>query len=87
MHSYLSASLVPASSAGFFLAKGKHNMQQNSTHHANQTITITMNMVVQIVVLLAVVALVTWAVFLTNYPAAHDFFHELRHSLYVIPCH
>jgi hypothetical protein len=36
---------------------------------------------------LAVVALVLWAVLFTNYPPLHDTFHELRHSLYVIPCH
>jgi hypothetical protein len=26
-------------------------------------------------------------VLFTNYPPLHDSFHELRHSLYVIPCH
>jgi hypothetical protein len=30
---------------------------------------------------------VVWTVLFTNYPPIHDFFHELRHSLYVIPCH
>jgi hypothetical protein len=30
---------------------------------------------------------VVWTMLFSNYPAVHDFFHELRHSLYVIPCH
>jgi cobalt transporter subunit CbtB len=38
-------------------------------------------------IVLALAAVVLWAVFLSNYPPIHDAFHELRHSMYVIPCH
>jgi hypothetical protein len=36
---------------------------------------------------LVATAVVIWVVFFANYPPVHDFFHELRHSLYVIACH
>jgi len=62
-------------------------MTQHVTEQSKQTLHVTLNMVVQIVLVLAVVAVVTWAVLFTNYPPVHDFFHELRHSLFVIPCH
>ncbi len=42
---------------------------------------------VQIVLVLAVVGVVLWAMFMANYPPVHDAFHELRHALYIIPCH
>ncbi len=62
-------------------------MTQHVTEQSKQTLHVTLNMAVQIVLVLAVVAVVAWAVFFTNYPPVHDFFHELRHSLFVIPCH
>ncbi len=62
-------------------------MTQHVTEQSKQTLHVTLNMVVQIVLVLAVVAVVAWAVLFTNYPPVHDFFHELRHSLFVIPCH
>jgi hypothetical protein len=30
---------------------------------------------------------VLYAMLFTNVPTLHDFFHELRHSLGIIPCH
>lgn len=62
-------------------------MFETLNEYSHQTFGITLNAVVQITVLLAVVALVMWAMLFSNYPPIHDFFHELRHSLYVIPCH
>ena len=44
-------------------------------------------MKVRTVALAVTAAIVVWAVLFTNYPSLHDNFHELRHSLYVIPCH
>jgi hypothetical protein len=32
-------------------------------------------------------ALVLYTVLFTTYPPVHDFFHEIRHSLLLIPCH
>jgi len=62
-------------------------MTQHVTEQSKQTLHVNLNMVIQIVLILAVVAVVAWVVLFTNYPPVHDFFHELRHSLFVIPCH
>lgn len=39
------------------------------------------------IVLLAIVGVVLYSVLFSTTPAIHDFFHELRHSLMIIPCH
>lgn len=62
-------------------------MYQTLNEYSTQTFGITLNIFVQIAVVLLVVAVAAWAILFTEYPAAHDFFHQLRHSLYVIPCH
>ena len=62
-------------------------MYKTLNEYSYQTIGITLNAFVQVTIVLAVVALVLWAVLFANYPPLHDTFHELRHSLYVIPCH
>lgn len=55
--------------------------------HARRTINLSVNMVLQIAALLFIVGMVLWTVMFTTLPASHDFFHELRHALYLIPCH
>lgn len=62
-------------------------MFQTLNEYTTQTFGVTLNMVVQISIVLAVTALVVWAVLFSSYPPVHDYFHELRHSLYVVPCH
>jgi len=62
-------------------------MFQNLNDYSYQTFGVTLNVFYQIAVVLAVVVIVVWAVLFTEYAPVHDFFHELRHSLYVIPCH
>jgi hypothetical protein len=62
-------------------------MFETLNEYSNQTFGITLNAFVQISLVLMVVAVVVWAVFFAEYPPVHDLFHELRHSLYVIPCH
>ena len=52
-----------------------------------QTFGITLNAFAQACVVLAVVGLVVWAMLFTTYMPVHDFFHPLRHSLYIVPCH
>lgn len=39
------------------------------------------------IVLLAIAGIVLYSVLFSTTPAIHDFFHELRHSLMIIPCH
>ena len=58
-----------------------------ATAHAKRTINITLGLVVQVALLLFVVGVVLWAILFTQMPATHDFFHELRHGLFLIPCH
>ena len=62
-------------------------MFENVHKYTTQTFGLTLNAVVQMSIVLAVVAIVVWAMLFTNYAPVHDFFHELRHALYVIPCH
>jgi cobalt transporter subunit CbtB len=38
-------------------------------------------------ILIAACTLILYTVFFTNVPAVHDFFHELRHVMGIIPCH
>jgi cobalt transporter subunit CbtB len=46
-----------------------------------------MTLTTQALVLVAVCTFVLYALLFTNVPTLHDFFHELRHSLGIIPCH
>lgn len=62
-------------------------MYKTLNESSTQTFGITLNAFVQISVVLVVVAVVVWAVLFTSYPPLHDSFHELRHNLYVVPCH
>ena len=62
-------------------------MFQTLNEFTNQTIGVSLNVVMQVSIVLFVVGLITYTVLFTNYPAIHDYFHELRHGLYVIPCH
>lgn len=41
----------------------------------------------QLLVLFAVSGFTMYAVLFSTTPAIHDFFHHLRHSLAIIPCH
>lgn len=38
-------------------------------------------------IMLAIVGVVLYTMFFTTTPFVHDYFHELRHSLMLIPCH
>ncbi len=41
----------------------------------------------QMTVLFFVTGFTMYAVFFSTTPAVHDFFHHLRHSMAIIPCH
>ena len=41
----------------------------------------------QALAMIAVTTFVLYSFLFTNVPALHDFFHELRHALGIIPCH
>ena len=38
-------------------------------------------------VMLSIIGVVLYTMFFTTMPVVHDYFHELRHSLMMIPCH
>ncbi|WP_141734919.1 CbtB domain-containing protein [Oligoflexus tunisiensis] len=39
------------------------------------------------IITLAIVGLVLYMMLFTTTPIVHDYFHELRHNLMLIPCH
>ena len=41
----------------------------------------------QAVIVVFAVAFVLCAVFFSNVPTIHDFFHGLRHAMGILPCH
>jgi hypothetical protein len=45
------------------------------------------SVVKQALILIVACSFVLYSLFFTNVPAIHDFFHELRHALGIIPCH
>ena len=63
------------------------NPASYATAHAKRTLNVTLSLVVQVVLLLFVVGVVLWALLFTQMPATHDFFHDIRHGLFLIPCH
>ena len=62
-------------------------MSQHVNEFVHRRLNVMLNVFAQVGLVLFVVAVVLWTVLFTNYPPVHDFFHELRHGLYVIPCH
>jgi hypothetical protein len=57
----------------------------NKTGHA--FLGLSINLVVQTAIVFTMVALVLYSILFSEYPAVHDYFHHLRHSLSIIPCH
>jgi len=41
----------------------------------------------QAIIVVCAVAFVLYAVFFSNVPTIHDFFHGLRHAMGMLPCH
>ena len=63
------------------------NVASFATTHAKRTLNVTLSLIVQVALLLFVTGVVLWAVLFTSIPGTHDFFHEMRHALFLIPCH
>ena len=55
--------------------------------HVLLTATLNLSTFSKAIVLLAIVGVVIYSVLFSTTPAIHDFFHELRHTLMIIPCH
>lgn len=41
----------------------------------------------KMLIMLSIVGIVLYTMFFSTMPAVHDYFHGLRHSLMMIPCH
>ncbi|MCF6312126.1 MAG: CbtB-domain containing protein [Verrucomicrobiales bacterium] len=65
----------------------KDHLTTQAKRHAKLTLTLNISALSKAVILLAIVGIVLYTVLFSTYPAVHDFFHELRHSLMMIPCH
>jgi hypothetical protein len=55
--------------------------------HAHGHRTFHVNAYAQAALFLAIVGVVLYTVLFTTYKPVHDFFHSLRHSLVIVPCH
>jgi cobalt transporter subunit CbtB len=58
-----------------------------ATRTATRAATISVNLMVQIAVLLLLTGVVIWTLLFSGIPNLHDPVHALRHALYMIPCH
>lgn len=54
---------------------------------AHKTENIALHTSSKAVIFVSLIAVILLCVLFTNYPPLHDFFHGLRHSLVIIPCH
>lgn len=57
------------------------------TQTLTRTATVSLTLVIQAIIFLAIVGLMIWVCLMTPYGNVHDPFHVLRHALYIIPCH
>jgi hypothetical protein len=71
--------------------KGRAWLMKKVTKQAVKHIRLTQNLNLSLwmkaLIVLLIVAIVLHAVLFTTYAPVHDYFHELRHSLMIIPCH
>ena len=58
-------------------------VQKQVTIFRKHNITLTK----QAVVVMCAVGFIVYAVFFSNVPPIHDFFHHVRHAMSIIPCH
>ena len=55
--------------------------------HAKLTRNLNVSVFMKGFILLAIAAIVLHAVLFTTFMPVHNYFHPLRHSLMIIPCH
>ena len=64
----------------------KHVLKQ-AKRHIKLSQTLNLSLATQALILLSIVGIVLYTVFFSTTPNIHDYFHELRHGLMLIPCH
>lgn len=62
-------------------------LYKHARKHVRLTKTLNLSITRKAVILLAIVGIVLYVVLFSTTPTVHDFFHELRHKLMIIPCH
>ena len=60
---------------------------KTAKRHVKLSQTLKLSVFTQGLVLLAIAGIVLYSIFFSTYPDIHDYFHELRHGLMMIPCH
>jgi hypothetical protein len=60
---------------------------KQAQRHLKLSKTLNLSVLSQALILLAISGIVLYAVFFATYPDVHDYFHELRHGMMMIPCH
>jgi hypothetical protein len=60
---------------------------KTAKRHIKLSQTLKLSAFTQSLVLLTIVGIVLYSVFFTSYQDVHDYFHELRHGLMMVPCH
>jgi hypothetical protein len=55
--------------------------------HARITRKLHVSVARKALILLSIIGVVLYTMFFTTTPVVHDYFHQLRHSLMMIPCH
>ena len=68
-----------------------NNMARTVTQQAKRHIKLTRSLQLSAarkgLIILAILGITMYTVLFTTSPAVHDYFHELRHGLMIIPCH
>lgn len=60
---------------------------KTAKRHIKLSQTLKLSVFTQSLVLLTIVGIVLYSVFFTSYGDVHDYFHDLRHGLMMVPCH
>ena len=63
------------------------SVTKKAIKHVKLTQTLNVSTLMKGLIILAILGIVLHAVLFTTYAPVHDAFHELRHSLMIIPCH
>ncbi|MCR9141832.1 MAG: CbtB-domain containing protein [bacterium] len=65
----------------------QHQAYNQAKKHVRLLHTLNLTVLSKAAILLTITGIVLYAVLFTTYPPVHDYFHEMRHGLMMIPCH
>jgi len=63
------------------------NIHTQAKRHIKITRAMNISATKKGLIILAILGVTIYTVLFTTTPAVHDYFHELRHGLMIIPCH